>query len=455
MKRASFSERSAGEAFRDAFPDIPINTEPESTHNFRLSRDQAQAALDELEPYFQAIDRLYSGDEDAAQQGTENEVWGFFDPLTATLDLRDQTAIEPSLHQNSVDRVLHIVKSLGLYAHRVIVQDFLLEALREYANPPMLRMRSDQWLLSGISFQIAMYSALLPYLDEEVVLPFSPKTTPLSIVNKRVFPNLEDAQTLVQKIERYIGDTHPREELITDSKSWPGGPIHTGTQGGQLLSEQRDIRILIHNQLYYCLESSDLYPRLTVAWTAPKLARLHRYVLEFINTGATRKEMDRPFILTELSTNGAIRPDLVSANDALAIRNSESVFLEWRDLIENCIIEMRDRYEKGQYRETLLRKIVKERQREWQATFDSVAAKSNFLQRVINPQTSFLTSFCVGAGSAALVASNPLVAGGAAAAKDVIDLIAAILFSGRSRTSKVALRSHFMALGARTDLSRR
>lgn len=459
MKPASFSERSAGEAFRRAFPDLPTNVEEAKTHRFQLSRNDARAALDELEPYFQAIESLYSGETDTAQPGTENEVWGYFDPHSATVGIRDQDAIGLDVHRTAIEHVLRTVKSLGLYAHRIVVQDSLLGWLREYADPPELRVRSDAWLLSGISFQVAMYFAILPFLDEEVVLPFAPGKASLRSTDERVFTKQSQKSELVDRIERYVETAHPREEILADSRAWKGGPVFTGTQGGMLFSEQKDVRILIGSILDYALESSERYPRLTVAWTSPKLARMHRYVLEFISASATTRELDRPFVLTELSTNGAIRPDLISPSDALAIRESEEVFLDWRDLVEDCISELKDSYEKGVRRELLLKKIVEERERAWREKFRSVAAKSNFFNRIINPRTSFLTSLCVGTGYAVIAKGDPLhdalVAGGAAATRDAIFLIAAVLSGGRARASTSALRSHFMAFGSRAAIQGR
>ncbi len=78
-KRASLSELTAGEALRRAFPSVPIGEKASTNFKFELSLEQAQFALEELEPYFEATKGLYSLDQASRRPETENEIWSFFD----------------------------------------------------------------------------------------------------------------------------------------------------------------------------------------------------------------------------------------------------------------------------------------------------------------------------------------------------------------------------------------
>ncbi len=163
-----------GEVLRLAFPRYRFGT-PQQDQSFRLTRDEADAALNELSPHFQAIAGLYAGDLDTMEDGRRNEVWTFFDPAASTASLRETSHPAPKANALAVAAALRTVKRFCLYAHRVVVEDHLFEWLNEYANPPVLHVlgRTDEWLLNGIAFQLALYDALLSLLDDEVVLPMA------------------------------------------------------------------------------------------------------------------------------------------------------------------------------------------------------------------------------------------------------------------------------------------
>jgi len=454
MRRALLADLTAFDALQNGL-DRPLREYALAAGATPVSQVVANRILETFGPFLAAI-RPHYVDYDV-DPATASEIWIAYDFSDVVGSITGRRAgLAESEFPGAVAAIADAIKRTLLFAHRIAVYDELLPASKDLLWPVEGLSAPPEALDARVRFSLAVYAELAPLLRDEVVLLVDRDEESAAGEEGGFRLDVPETVDLARRGARAFRERFPTSPLVLADREFAGGGIfsHGTNAGGRInFNDQKDIEFLARLIVTALVPMRLRQPRLDPCFTSLEVARLYGQLLAEVREGWTRYDLDRPLIMTELATNGGIRPEALSVREAATIRRDEEIFADWRALVRDVISEIVAEPSSDAAREAMLRATVREREAQWRARFRDAISGGGVLRDLIDPRQSILTGLCsagiysMATGAPSLAAAA--VAAGAEVARDVLVYALDTMGKGRRRAAGRALRSHFMAVGAR------
>jgi hypothetical protein len=297
-----------------------------------FSRDDFARISEELGTYLHDTAPAYAGDADCIAGHAQHEIWAAFDvDVTVQTITARQGGLAAEDYEEAAERILHGVKRALLFAHRIVILDYLtqtIDALLEHGSPESVSLDRPEALAARATFLCALYGTLGPLLQTEVVLIAREGLTRDQRISHDdlIRPIRSDIKALAATVARSFAESYPTNRLVKAANNFGGGPIVTGHIGGSgkmNLKDQRDLQLLAYMLVLGISQMRRYQLRLDPCFDDLDVARVYSHALHLIDSQRDKYALTRPLIFAELSTNTGIHAERLLLQEATDIRRDE------------------------------------------------------------------------------------------------------------------------------------
>ena len=424
-----------------------------------LTRERCTKIAAHLDPFLKTTAPALRAAPDSIEPGAEHEIWSALDinPLLSAIDSEHRTGNADSIHV-LVQQVADSAKRLLLFAHRIVVFDYLAshaQAIVAHTGRPEEIEDDLETLKARANAIVLVYGALSPLIRDEVVIIGIPSGQYDEDNQAFIVSHRAEISNFSKLAASKFRTDFPENRLTKIDKAFGGGVIFNGQSGATgtaSFKDQKDLKILSLLLAQGLIPIRRSQPHVQPCFDDLDVAKFYSHMLKMVSQHDFKIDLGAAVYMTELSTNGAIIPDALDLEDACHIRDGEEIFATWRDLLGETLAKITSGNLSSEERARHFHQEVKEREASWRGRFAAIIDHDTFIRRIIDPRQSVLTGLCAGAIHSVLtrgtgVATVAIAATGAVASDVLVSAFE--LMSGRStRRATKALQSHFVAVGA-------
>lgn len=424
-----------------------------------LTRELCAQIVEHLGPFLESTSPALRALPGSIRPGAEHEIWAALDinPLLSAFDTQFRSAGGAPL-EALVKQVEDSAKRLLLFAHRIVVFDYLAEnasAIVTHSGQSGELEDSLEILNARATAVVRVYGALSPLFQDEVAIIGIPPSQYDADNQAFIVEHRHEMRKFSELAASSFRTRFPDNRLVKADRDFGGGIIfrgQSGATGSANFKDQKDLNVLALLLAQGLIPIRRSQPHVQPCFDDLDVAKLYNHMLAFAAEKDIRTRSDASVFMTELSTNGAIIPGALGVDDACRIREGEEIFATWRELLGETLEKVTSGELNSEDRARHFHQEVKEKEATWRGRFAAIVDHNTLIKRIIDPRQSVLTGLCAGAIHSIVTggtdAATITVAATGAIASDVLVTAFELMADRPIRRASQALQSHFLAIGA-------